>query len=277
MTTTEAAPGPRTGDLTASVLTDNTGDTHDSAISAEAGLVAALGRLRTAARTAGLHLSLGYPVATTDGNRIPLGDAGEATVRTLARLLSGTATASTTDPQPNAELGMEPGVAPAGRWLHAAARAAGVELAAGAPRTAADGTPALPLGSLDRDGTVRLAEAIEAHLTGLHATVWRLTAALSGIGVAARPRLESGQVALGEITVPDGVLLLHRLHPDSPIPEQADPDDLTAGEQLADQLADALRPAATGLVDVAYAPYCRRCHTEPALILGRLARPGPTP
>jgi hypothetical protein len=223
-------------------------------------LWAPLGRLRTAARTAGLHLLLGYP-DDVSGDRLPLGDADETTVRQLAAILT-----TATGPAPNT-----PGLASAAAWLGTCARAAGVELRLGAPRTAPGGREVLSLGDADHSTLTRLAHLIEQHLAGLHQAEDALRRALEKIGVTAEQvAAHAGAIDLGDVTIPEGVALLRQLLPTG-WNQEIDPDDQSAGEDLATRLTDAVQKiTGGGFLDAAYTPYCRYCHGGPTLLLGKL-------
>ncbi|WP_225850129.1 hypothetical protein [Streptomyces sp. HPF1205] len=242
-------------DLSAALVTDS---------GFEDTLFAALGRLRTIARIAGLHLTLGYPGETPTGSRLPLGDVTESTARELAALL--TPASDTASPTPGA-----PGIAGAAVLLRAAAEAAGIDLLLRAPRIGSDGLARIPLGSVDHDTALRLAHLVEQHMTGLYETGQALRAALEAVGITADQLVaDDGAIQVGDITVPEGVALLRHLSPGETVPD-ADPDDHAAGEDLAARLSDAVKQVTDGgFLDAAYTPYCRRCRSEAALVLGRL-------
>ncbi|WUH90291.1 hypothetical protein OG900_09400 [Streptomyces sp. NBC_00433] len=227
-------------------------------------LWAPLGRLRTAARTAGLHLLLGNPDEVSGGDRLALGDADETTVLELAAVLTSAATATAPAPE-------TPGLAGAAAWLGTCAQAAGVELRLGGPRTAPGGREVLSLGDADHSTLTRLAHVIEQHLAGLHQAEDALRRALEKIGVTAdQVAAHAGAIDLGDVTIPEGVVLLRQLVPTGWI-QEIDPDDQSAGEDLAARLTHAVQKiTGGGFLDAAYTPYCRYCHGGPALLLGRL-------
>lgn len=242
-------------DLSAALVTDS---------GFEDTLVASLGRLRTLARIAGLHLTLGYPDESTTGDRLLLGDVVETTARELASML--TPVNDTPHPAPDA-----PGIAGAAALIRAAAKAAGIDLRPGTPRTGSDGLVRIPLGSVDHDTAERLADLLERHMASLYATEQALRTALEAVGIHAEQlRCDDGVICLGDITVSQGVDLLRHLSPGETFPD-ADPDDYTAGTDLAVRLSDTVRQiTGGGFLDTAYTPYCRRCHSKAALALGRL-------
>jgi hypothetical protein len=227
-------------------------------------LWAPLGRLRTAARTAGLHLLPGYPDEVSGGDRLPLGDADETTVRELAAIL--TTAGTTTGPPPGT-----PGLSGAAAWLGTCAQAAGIGLRLGTPTTAPGGREVLPLGDAGHSTLTRLAHVIEQHLAGLYQAEAALRRALETVGVTAEQlAAHAGAIDLGDFTIPEGVVLLRQLDPNGWIPD-SDPDDQCAGEDLATRLTFAIQKiTGGGFIDAAYTPYCRYCHGGPALLLGSL-------
>lgn len=248
-------------DLAADLITD--ASTAPATTEFEATFWAQLGRLRTAAQTAGLHLSLGCPDGVPGGERLPLGDADEATARELAAILN---TASATGPT----AAEATGIAGTAAWLRTCATVAGIELRLGVPRSGADGRERLPLGDADHATTMRLADLIEQHLSDLYTAEDELRSALETIGVSAEQLAsDDGAINLGDVTIAEGVVLLRRLAPDHQA-QEVDPDDQHAGEELARRLADAVKEITGGRFIVAYTPYCRNCHDGPALLLGKL-------
>lgn len=241
-------------DLSAALVTDS---------SFEDTLFATQGRLRTLARIAGLHLTLGYPSETPAGDRLPLGEVVETTARELATLLGSSSGMAV--PAFDA-----PGVAGAAAFLGAAAEAAGIALRPGTPRTGPDGLARIPLGCVDHDTATRLADLVERHMQPLHETEQALRAALETAGLTANQLVaDDGAIQVGDITVPEGVALLQRLSPGDPVPD-ADPDDHAAGEDLAHRLTTAVKQVTGGFLDASYSPYCRKCRSDAALTLGRL-------
>lgn len=251
-------------DLSAPIVTDS-GTPPATNTPFEDSLWAPLGRLRTTARTAGLHLLLGYPDDTPGGDRLPLGSADETTVRKLAALLAAAATA----PQPAPET---PGMASAMAWLRTCAQAAGVELHLGVPGLGSDGRKLLPLGDAGHDTVTRLAEVLEAGTFGLIALAENLRSALAKHGIQAEHvAAEAGTVAIGEITVHDGYTLSFALDRRRNKYTHLDPDHQPTAEGLADQITDVVRAATGGgFVDAVYLPYCRRCGGDSAILLRSL-------
>lgn len=233
---------------------------------AEDGAYAVLGRLRTLARIAGLHLPLPYPDDAT-GDRLLLGEVSEATVRHLTALLAEPGTPPV--PVPDA-----PGIDGAARCLRAAAREASIDLPVQQPQVGPDGLVRLPLGGVGSATASRLADIVERHLSAQFAVEAALQAALSAIGVrAGQLSADGGVITIGEITVPEALVLLHRLTPDQP-PSDFDPDDSQAGVDLADRLTRAIEKVTDGgFLNAAYTPHCRRCHGQPAILLGTLTPP----
>ncbi|WNI19968.1 hypothetical protein [Actinacidiphila sp. ITFR-21] len=259
MTTLPAA------DLSTPLLTD-VGLT-DAAFAAT--IYAALGRLNGLARTAGLQLNPGFP--DEEGTSVSLGDADETTVVRLAGLLS-TAPAPAPPASGNPPEAVD-GMDGAARTLLTAARAAGVELTPGAPRTGDDGRNWLPLGHIGHAGAMRLADVIEHHLAGLFEAEQALRAALSTAGVTAgRLSADIGAVDLGDITIPGAVALLRRLLPAGRVPDvpDTDPDDPPAGEALAGHIARAVTAVTGRPFDASYTHPCHWCSHGPAIVLGRL-------
>ncbi|WP_433892729.1 hypothetical protein [Streptomyces sp. CA-111067] len=251
-------------DLSAPIVTDS-GTPLATNTAYEDSLWAPLGRLRTAARTAGLHLPLGYPDDTPGGGRLPLGSADEPTVRQLASLLA----AAGTTPQPAPET---PGIDAAAAWLRTCAQAAGVELHLGTPGPGSDGREMLPLGDAGHGTVTRLAEVLEAGTFSLIALAESLRSALAKHGIQAEhTTAEAGTVAIGEISVHDGCTLSLVLDRRRNKYTRVDPDHQYTAEKLADQITDVVRAATGGgFVDAAYLPYCRRCGGESAILLRNL-------
>lgn len=231
-------------------------------------LYALLDRLRTLTRIAGLHLTLGYPNESPGGDRLPLGDVDEATVRDLAAILTPVGAALEAPHETNSISG-------AAAWLQAAAQAAGIDLFQSAPASPKrpDGQDRLPLGNVNHDTATRLADVIEQHLADLYTTEDALRTALAAVGVTAdQLSATGGVIEVGDITVPEAGALLRHLAPGTQV-QATDPDDQRAGEDLATGITEAIRAVTGGFIDAAYTPYCRRCRSEAAILLGKLEPP----
>lgn len=219
-------------------------------------------RLHTLVLLAGLRLDLGYPDDTPGQERLPLGATDE---QTLAALAAHIAPALARE-QP------APGIAGAAEMLHAASEHAGLALRPGDPQTRPDGSGRLPLGAVDLATATRLADLLEESCADLLEAADALGAALAAAGVTSEVAAFGGKVRLGEITVPEGAVLLQRLVPGTTIAD-VDPDDQVTGEDIADRLHAAVKATTGAFLEAIYAPYCRRCSEGPSLLLNTRLSP----
>ncbi|WP_328913493.1 MULTISPECIES: hypothetical protein [unclassified Streptomyces] len=223
-------------------------------------------RLLTVARTAGLHLSPQESDRSPDGGRILLGEADETTVRALGDLIVAARHATPVPVTP-------PSTGSAGQRLREAARAVGLELNPGTPRTGPDG-PRYPLGEADHTTVSRLADLITTGHTRLHLAADDLRFVLVAHGLnAEQVTTEAGTVVFGSIDVPDAGTLLRLLTGETGNgPDYS--DDPQGCEELAARITDAVK-AVTGGGDVnaTYTPYCPRCSEEAAILLHGLPLP----
>jgi len=219
-------------------------------------------RLRHVTRLAGLRLPIGFPRQAPDGERLPLGRVDEPTARDLAALI--TTCGNTDDPAPDT-----PGITGAASLLRAAAKQAGIALHVGDPMADPDSHGQLRLGDIDQVTAAGLADLIEAQLADLVAAAADLQTALDAVGVTIHATAANGIIRLSEIDVAEGWTLLSHVAPDQVVPDEVDVDDYAAGDDLAHRLTAAVKIVSQGgFIDAAYAPFCRRCRQEAALVLG---------
>ncbi|WP_328912498.1 MULTISPECIES: hypothetical protein [unclassified Streptomyces] len=223
-------------------------------------------RLLTVARTAGLHLSPQESDHAPDGGRILLGEADETTVRALADLIVAARHATPVPVTP-------PVTGSADQRLRETARAVGLELNPGTPRTGPDG-PRYPLGEADHATVSRLADLITTGHTRLHLAADDLRFALVAHGLnAEQVNVDTGTVVLGSIDVPDAGTLL-RLLTGSTEDGPAYPNTPWGYGELAARITDAVKAVTGGGdIDATYTPYCPRCHEEAAILLHGLPLP----
>ncbi|WP_328913245.1 MULTISPECIES: hypothetical protein [unclassified Streptomyces] len=247
------------GNDTAAVAASHVGGPYSAGVRARV-------RLMTVARTAGLHLSPQESGDASGGGRVLLGEADEVAVRALAELIVA---ARHSTPVPV----VAPVSGSAAHRLRETARAVGLELNPGTPRTGVDG-PRYPLGDADHATVSRLADLITTGHTRLHLAADDLRFALVAHGLnAEQVNVDAGTVVFGAIDVPDVGTLLRLLTGETGNgPDYS--DDPQGCEALAARITDAVKTVTGGGdVDAAYTPYCPRCREEAAILLHGLPLP----
>jgi hypothetical protein len=159
------------------------------------------------------------------------------------------------------------------RDLNAVCSEAGLHLVA-CPDPDAPGRE-VKLGTADPTTVRQLTDLLRTSMKRTYDTVAALRSALEAHGLAATElSVVSGEIVLGDLTVPDAERLAQVLGAPPREPEQEPVIELAdwpQGKEVVDRLDRAFRQATNRFIDLAFQPDCCRCGEKPAVSTGAIS------